>query len=203
MNGLLASTVAITIAICALVAPSTQQATGEPSLLRNGGFESPNEASRQSKLALPDDWTLFTSSNEAVVIGVTVDQASEGEQALRVTSRSAAGAFHGLVQEIEVHPGQELKVDAEVRNDPTTPMSGTVRGQLSFEWLGGNEEVGRSYSGDWDQTLQADAWTPVTFAATAPPRADRVRIVITLYEGDAPTGGAFFIDDLQLSTSAE
>ena len=195
--GLAASAVALTHSAAIAEAPP------EAPSIENGSFESPGVAARSGATALPDGWQLFTSSSDPVDAGVTAAEASDGDQSLVLKSTSTTGAFYGLLQVVEVKPGRPFKLEADVRNDPANPLSGTVSGQLSFEWLHGEQEVGRSYSGDWKQDLRADEWTPVTLAATAPATADRVRAVVTLREGDAPTGGAFLIDHLRLSTPAE
>ena len=167
----------------------------------NASFESPDRDARSGALALPEGWQLFTSSSDPVEAGVTDGEASDGAQSLALKSTGVAGSFHGVLQVVEVAPGAALTLEADVRNDPSNPLSGTVSGQLSFEWLADDDEVGRSYSGDWKQDLPADEWTTMTLAANTPEGADRVRVVITLREGDAPTGGAFLIDNIRLSAS--
>lgn len=187
----------------ALAAALICSAAQADTTILNASFESPDAQARSNALALPANWQLFTSSSEPVEVGVIAAEASKGEQSLALKSTPKAGAFYGLLQVIDVSPGKSVTLDADVRNDPSDPLSGTVSGQLSFEWLKGDEEVGRSYSGDWKQSLSADKWTTMTLAATAPDTADRVRVVITLRNGDRPTGGAFLIDNLRLSASAE
>ncbi len=163
----------------------------------NASFEQPGPDSRGGIVVLPSDWNLFTSDTDPVEVGVVDTAAIDGKQACRFSSRDKPGSFHGLSQVVAVTAGQPVVLTAQVQNDMADPLSGTVRGQLSLEWLRGNEEVGRSYSGDWGQELPADEWTTMTLPATAPQGADRVRIVITLRAGDAPTGGAFLIDDVR------
>ena len=183
------------------ITASTASHTAFAPKVENAGFELPDEAARSGEMKLPDGWNLFTSSDQSVEAGVTSAHASEGEQACVLKSNTTAGEFYGLLQEIDVTPGQQVTLEADVRNDPSNPMSGSVTGQLSFEWLDSGNEVDRSYSGDWNQSLRANQWTPVTLAAAAPDKATRVRIVITLRNGDAPTGGAFLIDNLRVDAS--
>ena len=184
--------------LTALVA-QTSTRPGTTPTLDNGSFESPKEKTRDGAMALPAEWKLFTSSDDAVDAGVTTSHASDGVQACVFKSTSPAGAFCGLVQEIDVKPGQRVTLEADVRNDPSNPLSGTVTGQLSFEWLAGDKELDRSYSGDWGQNLPAIEWTTMTLAAAAPKGATRVRVVITLRNGDSPTGGAFLVDNLRVT----
>jgi len=164
----------------------------------NGGFEAPGPDARSGGSALPDRWQLFTSDRDAVYITVTDDRAATGRQACRLTASGKAHGFSGLLQRVAVVGGTSYTLATQVMDDPRRGMSGSQRGQLSVEWLRGDEEVARDYSRDWRVGLSDRRWTDIRLTADAPADATHARLVITLYEGQRPSRGGFLIDTVQL-----
>lgn len=167
-------------------------------LLTNGSFEGPAIDNRDSLPILPSGWTLFTSDTSPVDVTVINDVPFAGKQACRITGSKRVDGFHGLTQTVAVTGDASYMVTAQVRNDPEHPLEGSLQGQLSIEWLNGDQEIQRDYSGDWRSTLSIRHWTEIQMPVNAPAGATHARIIIIMREGATPERGSFLIDVINM-----
>ena len=179
-------------------APTTPAAPAAPDeLLSNSSFESPvTDAGNQSPVR-PDDWLSFTSGKSDLVM-LSNAAAHSGSQSAKFVSQAAPSFYQGLSQSIPVKPGTVYQFTAYVQSDPTSPLKGSVTGQLSIEWYDANEnEIGaRQWGTAWGASLSSKGWTKVVLAGLAPSNCAKAHFVVVEKGGGQPVaGGVFFVDD--------
>ena len=166
-------------------------------LLSNLGFESPAiEGGSQSQVH-PEDWLTFTSGMSDLIL-LSKAAAHSGNQGAKLVSHATPSFYQGLSQTAAVTRGAIYQFTAYVRNDSTSPLKGSVTGQLSIEWYDANENEigGRHWGTPWGASLSANEWTKVEVTGAAPVKCAKAHFVIVQKGGGQPVAGsAFLVDD--------
>jgi hypothetical protein len=175
--------------------PSTPSVPDE--LLSNFSFESPAIDIGSQSPVHPEDWQIFTSGKSDLIV-LWNSAAHSGNQGAKFVSHPTPNFYQGLAQTVPVTPGEIYQFTAFVRSDPTSPLKGSVTGQLSIEWYDANEnEIGpRHWGTAWGASLSSKGWTKVELGGVAPSGCAKAHFVIVEKGGGQPVGGSgFFVDD--------
>ncbi len=170
-------------------------AHAEEQLLENRYFAAPALEAGQRNV-MPEDWMTFSSDNQ-VQIHLTRDRAKEGEQSVRFAASGTANTFQGMSQVAAVEAGSSYEFAVHVYLAREEEDRGSLRGQLSVEWLNAqDEEVARSWGPVWTDEDSPGFWQEFSLTAEAPEGAVNGRFVITQFDtGDAERPGIFHVDD--------
>jgi hypothetical protein len=164
--------------------------------LANPGFEAPLIAAGNQGNIRPAGWESF-SGGASEQMWLSTVCAHDGTQSVRFWAHGLQGFYQGLYQSLPAVPGKTYHFSAYVLNDATSPLRGSVTGQLSIEWHdANNREITRSVGPSWGPSLSSKTWTRLEVMGVAPPNVIMARFVIVEKSGDQPaTGCTFYIDD--------
>ena len=167
----------------------------EEQLLLNPSFEEPGWQEGQPS-QLPEEWFTF-SSDDQYRIRISRDVANEGDQSVRFTATGRANTFQGLSQTIDVREGNVYEFAVHVWLDREDERRGSLRGQLSVEWLNARgEEITRTWGPVWTDESSPGFWNEISLTGMAPHGAERGVFVITQFDtGDPERPGTFHVDD--------
>ena len=182
------------IAVCVLTGAAPARAGGKASnLLANADFEI-HEGPR------PVRWDYFASGGLDHE-GLLDRSARTGCQALILTAAGQSKAFRGVVQAVDVIPGQKYSMSAYVHTCATNPLDGTAYGQLVIEWQDAQgREIERVWGKAWGRNSSRIRWQKVEIEdAEAPVGAAKAAFGIHLYDGPGKGRGAVVVDDVVVS----
>ena len=167
--------------------------------LNNGDFELPPTGAKESEQD-PMAWGTFSSAKETAGISTLVAHGGSQCARLIVPTGSAAEANQGIYQIVPITPGKKYTFTVYVRGDSSSPLVGSVRGQISIEWKDGSDEkkeIDRTWGPDWGASLSSKEWTKVKITGRAPDKASFAAMVVTQFVGPNPseTSGVFYVDD--------
>lgn len=167
----------------------------EEQLLLNPGFEEPAWQEGQPS-QLPEEWFTF-SSDDQYHIRISRDIAKEGDQSVRFTATGRADTFQGLSQTLDVREGSVYEFAVHVWLDREDERRGSLRGQLSVEWLNARgEEITRTWGPVWTDESSLGFWNEISLTGMAPGGAEQGVFVITQFDtGDPERPGTFHVDD--------
>ncbi len=184
--------------LIALPAPEAA-AKDDKEMLDNGDLESP-EIDRDRALRKPDGWLVFSSVEGADKISLSTEVAESGTQSVHMEAQGIVNSYQGLYQILPVKENKVYVFRAQIHNDPTNRIDGTMRGQMSIEWRNEyDEEIRRVWGPEWNRNLPRKRWSPMEMTAQAPPASVTAVFVVNQFdERRVDKGGAFFVDSLSV-----
>jgi len=185
------------IAVCMLAGALPAGAGGKASnLLANADFEL-RDGIR------PVQWNYFASGG-ADPAGLLDRSARTGCQALILSAQGKSKAFRGVVQQVDIVPGQKYSMSAYVHACATNPLDGTAYGQLVIEWQDAQGvEISRVWGKAWGRSSSRIRWQKVEIEdAEAPAGAAKAAFGIHLYDGPGKGRGAVVVDDVAVAGPA-
>lgn len=165
--------------------------------LLNPSFEKP---SALAGVAPPDDWFVFSSTNEPRIT-VTMEVKKQGIQSCRFTAQQENDAYQGIAQRFVCTQGRTYVFSVYARASASSPLVGDAYGQISLEWQDANGvEISRIHGPVWGNDLSADRWTKFTVTGTPPEGAYYGVVVVTFFSKQATGFGICYVDDCTLIT---
>jgi hypothetical protein len=108
----------------------------------------------------------------------------------------------GLIQDISVSGGEEIKCSAWIKTDSLASSVGEeVQAILKFEFWGNGLLIGAEEAGRFTGTTD---WTQALLSCTVPSEADTAKVILLLWspEGTGNSGNVYF-DDVELTINGQ
>lgn len=177
-------------------------ARADDQLIRNPEFDEPVVREDAAEI-IPKWWFTFSSLQQAdPEILLTREPAMSGDQSVRFAPQRIADAYQGLGQAIEVAPDIFYQFSVHVQVAHEDRIRGTVKGQLSIEWIDKfDNEVKRTWGPVWTSSLLPGEWHKFEMTAQAPVDAVGAVFVVTHFDAeDGREGGTFHVDHASVTS---